>query len=203
MVRIGERQERQTRGAARLIRRVYICNMRQRPSPRGPPKQPMEASLNPGRAPCVADGASGTRVVLKHAVEELGARCIDGSPPVYYISEGRQHNKWMIYQEVRTRLRFLAHSRRFLSSKRPALPHFTFALLIRDDDDQGGDWCERVELVDRGNSRGWRGGPLELQQPCGHVAWVLPLRGRCLKQGRHDQGAATAPFCICCFDARS
>ncbi len=41
-------------------------------------------------------------MVLRHAVDELGARCLDGSPPVYYMSTGLQQDKWVIYHEVRT-----------------------------------------------------------------------------------------------------
>eukprot|EP00959_Pyramimonas_sp_CCMP1952_P297951 6232760-Pyramimonas_sp.AAC.2 len=39
-------------------------------------------------------------VVLQHAADEMGAKCIDGTPATYHISRGYNSKKWLIYHEV-------------------------------------------------------------------------------------------------------
>ena len=52
--------------------------------------------------PCDLVQDRGERVVLERASRSLGAVCLDGSPPQYYISTGLEPKKWMIYHEVLT-----------------------------------------------------------------------------------------------------
>ena len=47
------------------------------------------------------DNSTGVRVILTDAVGQTGARCLDGTPPIYYIRKGSGDgaNKWYIHHQ--------------------------------------------------------------------------------------------------------